>query len=67
LVWLNERTKRRTKEYVRISLKETGTAINLGMFINQTFGDAHVSSKLQSCEVNLEELRDCEMVFQEKR
>ena len=58
---MKDRTIKRTINDVRSSLKHRGT------IMNQTIGYARVSSIGQSLEVQLDKLRDCDKIFQEKR
>ncbi len=58
---MKHRTTKRTITSVRTSLKQMGT------IMNQSIGYARVSSIGQSLEVQLDKLKDCDKVFQEKR
>ena len=58
---MHDRTIKRTITIVRTSFKQIGT------IMNQSIGYARVSSIGQSLEVQLDKLRDCDKVFQEKR
>jgi len=58
---MNDRTKKRTTNSVRTNLKQIGT------IMNQSTGYARVSSIGQSLEAQMDKLKDCDKVFQEKR